>query len=159
MARRARGRRAATFAVTIEGRWEHFPHGADIGVRGVGATLNDAFAQAALALAAVVADPASVRDEGRTDIRCEAPDAALLLVDWLNAIVYEMATERRLFGRFDVEIGERPDGLVLKGVAHGEPVDRARHQPAVEVKGATHTALRVARRDDGAWVAQCVVDV
>jgi SHS2 domain-containing protein len=48
---------------------------------------------------------------------------------------------------------------VLTGAAYGEPVDRARHQPAVEVKGATHTALGVERRDDGAWIAQCVVDV
>ena len=26
-----------------EGRWEHFPHQADMGVRGVGPTLADAF--------------------------------------------------------------------------------------------------------------------
>jgi SHS2 domain-containing protein len=31
--------------------------------------------------------------------------------------------------------------------------------PAVEPKGATLTALKVERQDDGAWVAQCVVDV
>jgi SHS2 domain-containing protein len=145
--------------VTTGGRWEHFPHGADIGVRGIGASMSEAFTQTALALTAAVTDPASVRDEDRTNIGCEAPDAALLLVDWLNAIVYEMATARRLFGRFDVAIAEGPDGLVLTGAAYGEPVDRARHQPAVEVKGATHTALGVERRDDGAWIAQCVVDV
>ena len=40
--------------------WEHFAHGADVGVRGVGATLNEAFEQAALALTAVVADPAHI---------------------------------------------------------------------------------------------------
>jgi tRNA nucleotidyltransferase (CCA-adding enzyme) len=34
-----------------------------------------------------------------------------------------------------------------------------RHQPAVEVKGATYTALKVARDEQGRWVAQCVVDV
>jgi SHS2 domain-containing protein len=37
-------------------------------------------------------------------------------------------------------------------------VDAARHQPAVEVKGATYTGLRVAPQNGG-WVAQTVVDV
>jgi len=41
----------------------------------------------------------------------------------------------------------------------GEPVDVTRHRPAVEAKGATYTALSVAGNADGAWVAQCVVDV
>jgi hypothetical protein len=35
----------------------------------------------------------------------------------------------------------------------------AKHQPAVEVKGATYTALRVRQELGGEWVAQCVVDL
>jgi len=70
-------------------------------------------------------------------------------------LIYAMATRNMLFGRFDVRI----DDGSLTAKAWGEALDRARHQPAVEVKGATYTALSVARRDDGVWVAQCVVDV
>jgi len=135
--------------------WEHFPHGADIGVRGIGSTESEAFEQAALALTAVVTDPASVTQREAVGIRCEAPDDELLLADWLNAIVYEMSTRGALFGRFAVKL-DRPR---LEATAWGEPVDRARHRPAVEVKGATYTALRVEQRADRAWVAQCVVDV
>ena len=36
---------------------------------------------------------------------------------------------------------------------------RAFGLPAVEVKGATMTGLRVAQERDGSWVAECVVDV
>ena len=60
-----------------------------------------------------------------------------------------------LFGRFAVVL----DDHALAAQAWGEPLDRLRHRPAVEVKGATYTALSVARRPDGMWVAQCVVDV
>lgn len=42
--------------MTVTARWEHFPHQADIGVRGMGATLAQAFEQAALALTAVIVD-------------------------------------------------------------------------------------------------------
>jgi len=135
--------------------WEHFAHGADIGVRGSGATLDEAFAEAAVALTAVITDPARVAPRTAIDVRCAAPDDELLLADWLNALVYAMATRDMLFSRFDVRIAD--GALVAK--AWGEPVDRARHEPAVEVKGATYTALSVARRDDGRWIVQCVVDV
>jgi SHS2 domain-containing protein len=60
-----------------------------------------------------------------------------------------------LFGRFQVVI----EGQGLRGQAWGEPIDVAKHEPAVEVKGATYTALKVGQEPDGTWVAQCVVDV
>jgi SHS2 domain-containing protein len=135
--------------------WEHFTHGADIGVRGTGATKAQAFEQAALALTGVITDPALVRSRQTVSIACEAPSDDLLLVDWLNALVYEMATRRMLFSAFDVAI----DGSTLRGTASGEAVDRVRHEPAVEVKGATCTSLRVEQAHDGQWVAECVVDV
>jgi tRNA nucleotidyltransferase (CCA-adding enzyme) len=135
--------------------WQHFPHEADVGVRGVGETLAGAFAEAAVALTAAVADPASVSPLQPVEISCEGPDTEVLLVDWLNAVVYEMATRGMLFGRFDVAIA---DGR-LRATAWGEKVRVERHQPAVEVKGATYTALKVARDEQGRWVAQCVVDV
>jgi len=139
----------------VAARWEHFPHGADIGVRGFGATREQAFEQAAVAMTAVITDPERIAGSGRVEIGCQAPDDDLLLADWLNALVYEMATRKWLFGRFEVCI----HGQLLTAQAWGEPVDGARHCPAVEVKGATYTALRVAQETGGTWVAQCVVDV
>jgi tRNA nucleotidyltransferase (CCA-adding enzyme) len=140
---------------SVEPHAELFPHGADVGVRGVGPTRASAFEQAALALTMAVTDPAGVRPKAAVEIVCEAPDAAFLLLDWLNALIYEMALRHLVFGRFAVAIA----GRRLEGRAWGEPVDRRRHMPAVEPKGATLTALKVERQDDGAWVAQCIVDV
>lgn len=137
-----------------EAGWEHFPHGADIGVRGWGASPAEAFEQAALALTRVVT-AAEVRPALQVTLSCEAPGLDLLLVAWLNAVIYEMAVRHMLFGRFEVAI----DGTRLTGTILGEPVDVARHAPAVEPKGATLTALRVAQETDGRWSAACIVDV
>jgi SHS2 domain-containing protein len=145
----------ATSPAAPEPGWEHFAHEADLGVRGRGRTLAEAFEQTALALAAAVVEPSTVRPTETAEIRCEAPDAELLLVDWLNGIIYEMTTNRRCFARFNVET----DGSRLVGRAAGERLDPTRHDPGVEPKGATYTALRVAREVDGTWLAQCVVDV
>jgi SHS2 domain-containing protein len=135
--------------------WEHFHHEADIGVLGRGDSVEAAFEAAAIALTAVITDPASVNCRESVTIHCEAPDLELLFVDWLNAIVYEIATRRMLFCRYTVGL----DGTRLHATACGEPIDFARHQPAAEVKGATYTELAVREDRPGEWRAQCVVDV
>jgi tRNA nucleotidyltransferase (CCA-adding enzyme) len=134
--------------------WEHFPHGADIGVRGYGASKAQAFEAAAEALTAVIADPQSVQPRDSVRVECEGPDDELLLAGWLDALIYEMATRRMLFSRFRVRL----DGHRLVAEVAGEPIDPDRHRPAVEVKGATYTELRVAE-EGGRWLAQTVVDV
>jgi SHS2 domain-containing protein len=139
----------------IQERWEHFHHGADIGVRGIGPTKEVAFAQAALALVAVMTDPQLVEAQETVTVTCEAPDDEVLLVDWLNAVVYEVARRKMLFGHVELKIADHH----LQATLQGENVDVPRHQPAVEVKGATYTELHVRQTDDGGWLAQCVVDV
>jgi SHS2 domain-containing protein len=135
--------------------WEHFPHEADIGVRGRGESPDVAFEQAAMALTAAITDPDLIRRDEQVDIHCQAPSLEILLVDWLNALIYEMSTRSMLFAEFRVRI----QGLELTGQARGEAVDRRRHEPVVEPKGATFTELRVSCDDEGQWVAQCIVDV
>jgi tRNA nucleotidyltransferase (CCA-adding enzyme) len=132
----------------------HFSHDADIGVVGMGPTKAEAFRQAALALTAVVTDPGKVAPLHPVPVFCQAQSDELLLVEWLNALVYEMAVRAMLFADFAVQI----EAGTLRATAYGEPVDIERHEPAVEVKGATLTALRVTESADG-WRAQCVVDV
>ena len=135
--------------------WEHFSHPSDIGIRGVAPTKEEAFAQAAVALTAVIADPANVEPRQTIDIVCHEQDDELLFMEWLSSLLYEMATRGMLFRRFEVEQIE--GGIQAR--AWGEPVDIEKHQPAVEVKAATYAGLEVGRDNDGNWIAQCIVDV
>jgi tRNA nucleotidyltransferase (CCA-adding enzyme) len=148
-------RGTATMTPGTHARLELFAHEADIGVRGIGPSRAAAFEQAARALVAVITDPDRVRESLTVEIACEAPDDELLLLEWLNAVLFEIATRDVVFRRFEVEL----DGGRLTARAHGEPLDRLRHQPAVEVKAATACELRVEQDADGLWRAQCVLDV
>jgi len=139
--------------------WAHFPHGADVGIEGRAPTLEGAFEEAARALTAIVLEPDSLAGREPVAVACEAPDAELLLVEWLNALILEMSTRRMAFGRFDVHLGRGAGGLALRATAHGRAVDPEREELALEPKGATYTALSVRREADGPWVARCVVDV
>lgn len=135
--------------------WEHFSHPADVGIRGIGDSRQEAFCQAACAMTALVCPPEKIRPTQQVPITCRNDDAELLFADWLNALLYEMAVRRMVFGKFDVKI----IGDKLEGHAWGEPLNLPRHQPALEVKAATYHELKVYKDEAGRWIAQCVVDV
>ncbi|WP_341327209.1 archease [Methylotuvimicrobium sp. KM2] len=135
--------------------WEHFEHKADIGIRGIAPTLEEAFEQAALAMTSVICDLDSIQEHQSIETSCQADDIEFLFLDWINELIYLMAVKGLLFKRFQVVI----NGNTLIATASGEPTDPARHQPAVEIKGATLTELAVRQTEDGIWLAQCVVDV
>lgn len=134
--------------------WEHYRHGADVGVRGRGPTPAAAFEQAALAVTALLTDTAAIRERDTIAIHCRARDPRMLLVDFLNEVVFELSAHRRVLGRFEVRINDE----TLDARAWGEPFDASRHEAGVDVKGVTFTTLEV-RRDADGWRAQCVVDV
>ncbi len=135
--------------------WSHFDHEADVGLEGRGSTRAEALAQLGVAMTAVITDPDRVATSESVAIDCDAPDGLTLVTDWLNALVFEMATRHMLFGRFDVRL----DRHRLHAVAWGEAIDIGRHRPAVEIKGATCTEVEFSRADDGTWITRCVVDV
>ena len=135
--------------------WEHFPHKADIGIRGAGSTKEQAFEQAAMALTAVITNIDKVEPEQKVEITCQGIDDELLLLDWLNGLLYEMDTRKMLFSRFEIQL----DKNTLNAVVWGQKIDIQKHQPTVEVKAATYTELYVRQDENGSWIAQCVVDV
>ncbi len=136
-------------------KWEHFSHVADVGIRGIGNSLEEAFEQGACAMTAVICELEKIRPEKRVKIESEDEDIEIMFVDWLNKIVFEMAVKDMLFSKFKVKI----EGNKLSGEAWGERVDLKRHDSAVEVKAASYTELKVKKNDKGQWIAQCVVDV
>jgi len=135
--------------------WEHYEHTADMGIRGFGATKEEAFEQAALAMTAITVDLKKINQDEAIEITCEDSDDELLFVAWLNKIIYEMATRNMLFSKFEVNID---DGR-LEGKAWGEKLDQQRHKPVLEIKGATYSDLKVGQNNDGVWIAQCIIDI
>lgn len=126
-----------------------------MGVAGFGATPAEAFEQAALALTAIICDPARVRPELAVAIDCEEPDLELLFVDWLNALVYEMAVRHLIFSRFRVRL-EGPGSGAKPGASRWTGSATSRRW---RLRGPPNTALAVRQAADGTWSARCVVDV
>ncbi|MGC9529128.1 MAG: archease [Candidatus Bipolaricaulaceae bacterium] len=138
--------------------YEILEHGADAGVRGIGRTLEEAFAEAARAMFSLMVELAAVRPCRERAVEVKADDLGGLLVAWLGELLTLRDVEGLVFSDFSVEIGRSPGDLLLRGRARGEPLDPARHQPRLEVKAATYCGLRVGQ-EGGRYLAQCVVDV
>jgi SHS2 domain-containing protein len=134
--------------------WKHFSHQADIGIKATAESLSGAFADAALGLTAIVTEPERVDCTDSVTIKTKAESTEMLFVNWLNAVIYEMATRNMLFGRFEVEI----DDLRLSAKIWGERVDLKKHSPVIEPKAVTFNQLRV-KDINGNWTVQCVIDV
>lgn len=131
----------------------YFEHDADMGIIGRGAQIEAAFANAATAMFAMMADPAKIRPQTSVAIEFEEADAEFALVTWLNLLLGQARSRALIFGRFHL----RRDGAHWSGSAEGEPW-RADLERGVEVKGATLTGLALSQ-SDGIWEARCVVDV
>lgn len=134
--------------------YETFEHEADIGIRGFGQTAEEAFEHAAIALFSVTVNVQAIEPKEKRSVTVSAPDRELLLVEWLNALLSLSDTEHMVFSKFDVTM----EGASLTGTAWGERLDQERHEPTIEIKGATYHMLKVTETD-GRFVAQCVVDV
>jgi SHS2 domain-containing protein len=134
--------------------YETFEHGADIGIRGFGQTMAEAFENTAIALYSVMVNIPAVEVSEKRSVTVSAPDNELLLVEWLNALLSLSDIEHMVFSKFKVKMA----GASLTGTAWGEKLDQERHEPNIEIKGATYYMLKVTE-EHGGFVAQCVVDV
>lgn len=136
--------------------FETFSHQADIGVRGFGATAEEAFVNGAKAMFSLMVDLKEVSSKESVKIAVQAEDQPSLFVEWLNQLLAAADIKRWLFSKFEVET---ENGRTLRGKAWGEPINLKKHTLLTEVKAATYSQLKVEQKPDGQWIAQCVVDV
>jgi SHS2 domain-containing protein len=141
--------------------WSTFEHDADIGVRGEGSSISDAFEMAALALGSLVTHPQSVKPQQTFEVSATSQDLEFLLVAFLNELIFELEARGMVLAECQCKVtGEGP--FHVAAVLRGEPLDPSRHELTVLPKGATLTQLQVARLgtpEEPRWTAQCIVDV
>lgn len=135
--------------------YELLEHTADIGFRARGATLAEAFENAAAALSAIMVEMEGVEPRLAYPIAASGEDDQALLVNWLGEVLYYLDAQRVVFKRFHIQrLGE---GRVC-GQAWGEPRDAAKHRPKVIVKGVTYHQLKIEHSDAG-WQVQVFLDI
>ncbi len=135
--------------------FEILEHPADVGFLAYGATLEELFANAALAMITLACEPDGVRETERRSISVIGEDTESLLYGWLAEILAIMDAERLVLRRAEVTVLEK--GRVT-GAVYGEPLDRAPHRTGVSIKAVTYHQFAVERTADG-WRARVYLDL
>jgi len=132
-----------------------FDHTADLGVEVTGATLEELYAGAALALFDLLTDLSSVRAGVAREIVVSGEEPADLLVNFLREILYGWNGDGFLMKSCLIrEVKPKR----LKALLRGETFDPARHRIQQEIKAVTYHQASVEKMGDG-WVARVIFDV
>jgi SHS2 domain-containing protein len=140
--------------------FDFFDHRADVGIRGYGKTVEEAFGNGAKALFSLMIDLRRVKAEKTFEIHCQALDRETLFVEWLNELLAQSGIHRVVFSHFEVtSIQQRNNHYFIKASVKGDAFDSIEHKPRIEVKAATYTELKVEKGVNGVYLAQTIVDV
>ena len=104
---------------------------ADVAAAAYGRTLDELYANAALALMDIITDTRKVKEAKERRFEVRGHDFKALLFNWLNEVLYVSTTEGMLFSKFRVDMDERT--MTLKATAWGEKLDSKKHDMRGEV--------------------------
>ena len=135
--------------------FEIIEHPADVGFLAYGATLEELFANAALAMMTLACDPQQLQERESRSIEVTGTDYESLLYGWLAEILAIADTEQLFFCRADVHAVEPGR---LRGAVFGEKYDKQRHHAGTYIKAVTYHQLLVEKTAEG-WRARVYLDV
>jgi len=153
--RSGQGAAASDYNARMVQAFEILEHPADVGFIAYGAGRAELFTNAALALMSLAYELDTVEEQDKRMIEAAGSDIESLLFAWLSEILAISDGERLIFCRF--ELAELAADRV-RGYAHGERFDPARHRAKTYVKAVTLHQFRV-EQAAGGWAARVYLDV
>lgn len=138
-------------------RYEILPHPADGKFRAYGRTLDEAFANAALATASLMWDWTKVKPRLAVPVRVSGKDREQLLLKFLNELLYLFETRGFLTAACEgVQVSSHGAGWTLEAVFRGDGLS-AGHEIYGSVKAATYNEMQIEEGDG--FAVQVVVDM
>jgi len=133
----------------FEGKFEFLEHTADVYISAHGATMEEAFANAALAMFEVMTDTEKTNPDHKDTVEVEAEDEYALMYSWLEALLIKFEVNGMLFSKFEVHsIKEKPDGFKLNATVHGEKFNPEKHPQKVGVKAITYHQMEIIKEPE-----------
>lgn len=139
-------------------KFEFLEHTADAYVAAYGATVEEAFENAALAMFEVMTDTKTIKPELKETVEIAGEDKYALLYAWLETLLLRFEVKGRLYCKFKVKIRKKPEGYALKAEICGERFDPEKHPSKVAVKAVTYHRMEIAKKDGG-FSAKFILDI
>lgn len=138
--------------------FEFLDHEADIGIRGWGKTIEEAFENGAKAMFSVMVNLEGVELKEEIHVEVTAEDLDLLFIEWLNELLAQRDISEMIFSEFTAQISDKNGEITLSGTAQGELLNIGKHEIRTEVKAATYFGLK-SGKEEGLHYFQCVLDI
>lgn len=136
-------------------RYETFDHTADLGIKVLGQTYEELFANAAYALFDLLTELSLVREELSFSLEVKAADWEDLLVRFLSELLYLFASKGYLSKRVSfLYLGETH----LQAQTWGELFDSQRHEIKMEIKAITYHQLEI-KENNGRLEGRLILDI
>ena len=135
--------------------FEIIDHTADIGIVVHGTHIKQVFANAALGLFNLMADLDNLKENTRREIKLSAEDVEVLLIEWLNELIYISEVEHIIFKKFEID---ELSNTNLKATFFGEKIKPGQHRLKREIKAATYHMLRI-NKENGSYKVQIIFDI
>jgi SHS2 domain-containing protein len=148
--------RARGYNPGVARRFEILEHPADVGFLAYGRDLRELLENAALAMLSLGCALETIEEKLEREIVATGGDDEALLFTWLAEILAAADAEGLVFRR--AEIMQLTGGRV-RGVARGEPFEKARHRAGTYIKAVTYHQLRIEPAPGGGLRATVYLDV
>lgn len=136
--------------------FEFLDHPSEALIRVRCGTVNEIFCDAAIALFEIMTDTARIHPEVSYEVKAISTERHLLLIDWLNHLIFLHEAKNIFFCVFDVKVVQN-DAWNLQAVVRGEKV-QPHHERRSHAKSATYGQLQWIENEHGHEVL-FVVDV
>lgn len=125
-------------------KFKFLEHTADTYIAAHGATMEEAFGNAALAMFETMTDTTKVNPQTKETIEVDAEDEYALLYSWLEALLIKFEIDGMLFSKFEVnKIQDNKNNFKLTATVWGEKYDPTKHPQKVAVKAVTYHQMEI----------------
>jgi SHS2 domain-containing protein len=134
-------------------RFRFLEHTADAYVEAYGASLEEAFENAAMASTDVMTELEKVEAKNEESVEVDASDEYALLYSWLEELLLEFELKSKLYSHFEVSGIERiSGGFRLHARAWGENYDPEKHPSKVGIKSVTYHQMEILKKPESVTV-------
>jgi len=142
-----------------EGKFEFLEHTADVLISAHGASLEQAFENAALAMFEVMTDTKKINTIEKDTVEVEAEDEYALLYSWLEALLVKFEVNGMLCSKFEIlGLEDNSEGFKLKANVWGERFNAEKHPQKVAVKAVTYHRMEIIKEHDKVTV-EFILDI
>ena len=138
-----------------EEKIKYIEHPSDVGFEVYGDTLEELFANAAIAMYSIMTDVDEIEGEEEREIAINSEDLYSLMFDWLDELIFLFDSESLVMRSFDIAIDE--SNFSIQGTCKGGKFDPSTHESGIIIKAVTYNMMQIKKND--VWSARVVLDV